>query len=341
MGVGLHAPTVRRRLLMATCAIALGSLASGCVYQASAVSALRSTPAAATVPRVLGVHPSTAPGKGGTQIIVLGQGFTPATAITVGGVHARVVSVRNPGAVLAIIPPGIGSEVVRAVTNVGVSAANSSSVVHFTNRVLVVGDSLGIDLGWGFTPSLDASHSLSVTDEAVGSSGLVRTDFYNWPAHLRADIAATHADVVVTMFGTNDQQVLGTPSGPAQPGTAAWNRAYAARVRQITAVVHDARATIVWVSLPRMGPRAWLSPQIVSDMVTLDGSVVSALPRAAFVNSWVVFTTPGGAYTPYVELAPNVWVLGHSGDEIHLTPAGATVIVDKAVHSLHRSLLGR
>jgi hypothetical protein len=290
------------------------------------------------VPRVLAVHPGTTRGKGGTTVLVLGRGFTAGTSITVGGRRARSVTLRNPRALYAVVAPGIGTEVVRAVNADGTSSANARSLLRFDTRVLVVGDSLGIDLGWGFTPVLDAHERLSMTDDAVGSSGLVRSDFYDWSAHLRTDIAATHPDVVVTMFGTNDQQAIRTPAGLLPPGTAAWNAAYASRVRQIASIVHHAGATLVWVGLPRMGPRTSLSTAFVAHLVALDRTVVATLHRATFVNAWLVFSTPSGAYTPYVELSPHVWVLGHSPDDTHLTTAGAAVIDAKVVGSVRRVL---
>ncbi|HEY8080920.1 MAG TPA: DUF459 domain-containing protein [Acidimicrobiales bacterium] len=291
-------------------------------------------------PRVLTVHPEVVPGRGGTTILIRGTGFTPSTVITVGGVRALVRLVRNSGAVYAITPRGVGTEIVRAVTSVGTSAANPGSVVHYANRVLVIGDSLGIDLAWGFTPTVDARDHLAVVDEAVGSSGLVRSDFYNWPAHLRSDLAATHPDVVVVLLGTNDQQVLGTSRGIANPGTPAWDKVYAARVRQLGTIIRRARVSLVWVSLPRMGPRAWLDPKFVARLVALDRSAVATIGQSVFVNSWLVFSTARGAYTPYVETAPHVWALGHAQDDIHLTPAGAAVIDAKALEGL-RMLLTR
>lgn len=291
-------------------------------------------------PRVLGVEPGTVRGMGGTRILVHGDGFSTGVRVTVGGVDAPVVEVRSEHTLVALAPAGIGSEIVRAVTAYGTSAANPRSVLHYVNRVLVVGDSLGIDLGWGFTPQLDEHNGLSAVDDAFMSSGLVRTDYYDWPAHLRADMAQVHPDVVVSLFGTNDQQAIGTARGLAEPDTPAWDRAYAARVRQIGAIVHAAGATLVWMSLPRMGPQSVLSQQYVADLVALDRGAVSRLPRTTFVDAWQVFTTPQGGYTPYVELAPRLWELGHAPDGTHLTPAGASVIdalgVASLDHLLHR-----
>jgi hypothetical protein len=327
----------RRRVVVASGVLALSGVLVGSVH-ADAASGPSRPSVTSEHPRVLAVHPGTTNGKGGKTILVLGRGFMHGTSITVGGRTAHVLSVRNPNAVYARAPRGFGTEEVRAVTKDGTSTTNARSVLHFDTRVLVVGDSLGIDLGWGFTPSLDASEHLVVTDDAVGSSGLVRSDFFDWTAHLRADIAVAHPDVVETLFGTNDEQAFRTSRGLVEPGTLAWDRAYSARVRQIASIVHRAGATLVWVGLPRMGPQSVLDHAFMAHLDALDRTVVGKLRRAIFVNAWAVFTTPRGAYTPYVEVAPHVWVDGHQPDGTHLTPSGANVIDTLAVEALRAKL---
>jgi hypothetical protein len=327
----------RRAALATCCALVVGGLLLASCTSASS-GTLRLPPATKIVPRVLRVSPGIVAGKGGGTVTIVGKGFVQGMAITIGGVDAPTVDVRNPDTAVAVVPPGIGTEIVRAVTAGGKSFSNPRSVLRYTNRVLVVGDSLGIDLGWGFTASLDAQANLVVADDSVGSSGLVRNDFYNWPAHLRADIAATHPDIVVTLFGTNDQQSIETAKGIFEPGTSAWDKAYASRVREITSLVHRAGATLVWVGLPRMGPQSVLDPQLTSEMISLDQSVVAPLHWGTFVNTWPLFTNAKGAYTPYVELSPGVFVLGHQPDGTHLTPDGAIVIDAKAVDALRAML---
>lgn len=292
------------------------------------------------VPRVLGIHPDVVRGKGGSTVVVHGSGFTSTTTVAVDGVRARVLSFRNSGALVVALPPGIGTEVVRARNSTGVSAANERSVVHFVTKVLVVGDSLGIDLGWGFTSALDARDGLSVTDLSVGSTGLVRTDYYDWPSHLRTELAQLRPDVVVTLFGTNDEQALPTSRGLAEPATAGWNRVYAARVRQIATIVHRAAIPLVWVGLPRMGPRSILSSVFVTDVIRLDRSTLAHEAGAVFVDTWGVFTTASGAYTPYVLVGPHDWALGHAADDTHLTPDGAAVMDAKAMNALRKLLTG-
>jgi hypothetical protein len=294
---------------------------------------------ASLVPQVLLVRPDLAPGKGATKVRLLGSGFVPGMAVTVGGARAQVLVVRSSGTAIAVLPAGIGSEVVRAVTRGGTSR-DARSVVHYDSRVLVIGDSLGIDLGWGFSGPLLAHDRLSVIDDAIGSSGLVRSDYYDWPQHLREDVAATRPDVVVAMFGANDQQAIETSKGLVQPGSLNWNRAYAARVRQIGSIVRSAGAALVWIGLPRMGEQSVVGPRFVSDLDALDRAVIATLPRAIFVGSWGVFTSAHGGYSPYVEAAPHDWVLGHAPDGTHLTPVGASVIDAMGIGALRRLLTG-
>lgn len=290
-------------------------------------------------PRVLGVRPGVLPGRGGVKIVVTGSGFTKGTRVTVGGAAARVVAVRSDKRLVAVAPRGVGIEIVRAITPGGTSIATPASRVRFNTRVLVVGDSLGIDLGWGFTSTLDRRYDLTtMVDDAVGSTGLVRSDYYDWPTHLRADIAKVRPDVVVTLFGTNDQQAFTTKGGDVEPNSGPWNRLYSAKIREVASIVRAAGATLVWVGLPRMGPQSVLSVAYVRDVIKLDQTVVAHLPDAVFVPTWPLFTTSRGAYTPYVETSPHVWQLGHAEDGTHLTPAGAQVIDLTSVTALWESL---
>lgn len=332
----------RGRLLVVACAIMLAALVVGFMaWPITPEAASGSRPADANViPQVLAVHPSVLPGKGGVRILVLGRGFVPGLRITVGGRPAVVRSVRSAGAAVAIVPPGIGTEVVRAMTPAGTSAVAPHAVVRFDTRLLIVGDSLGIDLGWGLPAPLGAREHVAVVDDAVGSSGLVRADYFNWPGHLRFDLAATHADVVVALFGTNDQQAIRTRSGFIEPGTAGWARVYAARVRQIAEIVHRAGAVLLWVGLPRMGPHSVVGARFVERLRALDRSVVAHLPDATFVDAWLLFTARDGTYAPYVEVSGRGRAPGHEPDGTHLTPAGASAIDARAIDAL-RALLMR
>lgn len=290
------------------------------------------------VPHVAAVKPSVVRGRGGARLVLTGSGFDATTTVTVGGHTANVVSRVGSHELIAIAPAGFGAELVRAIDDGRASAAARGAMLHYATSILIVGDSLGIDLGWGFGPSLTTTDDLAFVDDSVGSSGLVRSDFYDWPAHLRAEIAKVHPDVVMTLFGTNDEQAIVTGGTIAEPLTPTWDARYAQRVRAIWSLVRASGATLLWVGLPRMGPGSVLSPTFVEGLIRLDRRTLSTERRTVFVDVWGLFTGAHGAYDPYVEVAPHVYELGHAPDGTHLTTAGATAIDEAAMAALARVL---
>jgi len=65
------------------------------------------------------------------------------------------------------------------------SAANPLDVV-------VIGDSIGIDLGQPLTNDLIGTGVVSATLDGKIDTGLSRPDYFNWPAELQADLAIHH-----------------------------------------------------------------------------------------------------------------------------------------------------
>lgn len=277
------------------------------------------------VPMVRSVRPASGAARGGTRVIVQGSGFVPGSRLLVGNHPARVVEVKNPHTLYGIIPPGFGMQEIRVVTTNGASVPTKSVRFDYRSKILVIGDSLGIDLGWGFTSSLPDGRYLSVTDDAVGSTGLVRSDYYNWPSKLKKELHSLHPTVVVALFGANDQQPISTKHGIAEVGTRAWTRAYGAKVRQLVAIVVSSGALMAWVGVPRMGPRADVSQRFVIQVNAVDQAALRTTTRGGFVSLAKLFTTRSGSYTSYVRVG-GVSVLGRQPDEVHLTPSGASAI---------------
>lgn len=234
-----------------------------------------------------------------------------------------------------MVPPGFGSLALRVATPGGGSNATPSTRFTYVSTVLVIGDSLGIDLEWGF-PTDDPS--LMVTDDAVVSTGLVREDFYDWPAHLQADLAAVRPTIVIALFGANDHQAIVTAHGTYEPGTGAWNAAYEGRVRQLRSIVASNGAFLAWVGLPRVAPTADVPEAFVATIDQLDAAAMRNAPDGTFVSTSSLFTTATGAYTPLVQVSRHVVEIGHTPDGIHLTTAGATVVDARALEAIARHL---
>jgi IPT/TIG domain len=59
-------------------------------------------------PMVTSVSPATGPGSGGTEVTIVGSGFTGATAVAFGGANASSFSVDSDTQITAVTPPGLG-----------------------------------------------------------------------------------------------------------------------------------------------------------------------------------------------------------------------------------------
>ena len=97
-------------------------------------------------------------------------------------------------------------------------------------RLLVVGDSLGIDFGQPLVNDLAATDVVSAVLDGHIDTGLARPDYFDWQSELQADLARYQPQVVVVFIGANDPQNFIDGGTALTYGTPAWNAAYAKRV---------------------------------------------------------------------------------------------------------------
>ncbi len=75
-------------------------------------------------------------------------------------------------------------------------------------RAMVVGDFMAGALAKGLAEAYSENPNVVVIDATSGSSGLVRDDFYDWPAKLPGLVEQQKPDVILVMIGGNDRQTL-------------------------------------------------------------------------------------------------------------------------------------
>jgi hypothetical protein len=189
-------------------------------------------------------------------------------------------------------------------------------------RVLVLGDSLGIDLGDVLVNGLDATGVAQATLDGEVATGLTRPDYFNWPAELAADLPKDTPQVVVVMIGANDAQDL--PGPPDVPfGTPAWDATYRARVASFMAEATSQGAKVIWVGMPPMQ-----DPGLSAAMAHIDGLVQQAAqhnPNVDYVPSATVIGTPAGQYAPYL-VVNGQEVNVREPDGTHIAPGGAQLL---------------
>jgi len=203
-------------------------------------------------------------------------------------------------------------------------------------RVLIVGDSLGIDMGGPLQNDLANTGVVTATLDARESTGLTRPDYFNWPVELQGDLASARPQVVVIMMGANGPQDF--PGPPDIPFTSpAWNVMYAQRVAAFMQLAGSGGATVIWVGMPPMQ-----NPQLSAEMSDVDAvdqqQAALVHPPVNFLSSWTLLGTAQGAYAPFITNSAGEVVNVRTPDGIHLTPAGGEVLSQLVLNFLRGPL---
>ncbi len=203
-------------------------------------------------------------------------------------------------------------------------------------RVLVIGDSIGIDLGQPLVADLSATGVATATLDGRIDTGLARPDYFNWPVELGVDLANDRPQLVVVMMGANDPQSLVGPDGSIGYGSPGWSTAYGRRVRTFIDEAKAAGAHVLWVGMPPMA-----QSNLNAGMQVLDSVVqaqVSADPGSTYLASTDVLSDGHGNYTAYLPDSSGAEVNIRTPDGIHLSPSGGERLSQAVLASLRTSL---
>ena len=199
-------------------------------------------------------------------------------------------------------------------------------------RVLIVGDSIGIDLGDALQPDLAQTGVVSAGLDGRVSTGLTRPDYFNWPAELTADIKSQNPQVVVIMIGANDaQDFLGPPDVPYT--SPQWNALYAQRVAQFMQIAQSGGATVVWVGMPPMQD-AGLNAQMSDVNAVVQQQAAKTHPSVVYLSTDRSLGTAQGGYTAFVTNGAGQVVNVRTPDGTHLTPGGGQVAAQQVIAEL-------
>jgi hypothetical protein len=191
--------------------------------------------------------------------------------------------------------------------------------------ILDVGDSLGEDLGLGLYYTQGTNPLVKIIQAAHGDSGIARPDFYNWPAHLEAELQEYHPQIVTILIGGNDAQNFLVNGEPVVFGSPQWRTVYTERVALIMDETIAAGAKMLWVGLPIMQV-----PSFGAAMQTLNAiyQAQSLLhPGVQFLSTWSLFSNAQGQYTVYLKNSSGQTVLARDSDGVHIAPPGGCDIV--------------
>jgi hypothetical protein len=165
-------------------------------------------------------------------------------------------------------------------------------------KLWVVGDSF-VEL---FGPALaNAGHNTGVVTTEVDFrfiSGLVRFDYFDWPAHMTQRLPEVQPDAMVIMFGGNDGQPLWWEGEELQPDTPPWLEAYHVLVGEAMDTALTGTTRVYWVGLPIMRSEEFTQRVLRFNQVYREEA--AKRPGVTYVDIFDLFKDENGQYSTYL-----------------------------------------
>jgi len=129
-------------------------------------------------------------------------------------------------------------------------------------------------------------------------SGLVRSDYFDWPAHITQRLPEVLPDAVVVMFGGNDGQPLTWQGTELQPDTPEWLEVYHGLVGEAMDVLLTGTTRVYWVGLPIMRDDRFTQRAIGFNRVYEEEA--AERPGVVYVSIFDLFKDENGEYSTYL-----------------------------------------
>jgi hypothetical protein len=168
------------------------------------------------------------------------------------------------------------------------------------------------------------------------STGLVRPDFFNWPAQLQAKIKGFDPGAVAVMFGANDNQAVQTSSGKVhQFGTDGWKKEYRKRVQDVIGLLFQGGVRrVYWIGQPVMPESSY------NGQVRLMNEIYSDVAEKTFgvhyIDAYRLFSNGSGQYAQYLPDADGRMEKVREEDGEHLTYVGGLRVAQAVLDEIKK-----
>jgi hypothetical protein len=186
-------------------------------------------------------------------------------------------------------------------------------------RVVVAGDSTAKSLGEELQKAVTDLPELRVVVEGKVSTGLARSDYFNWGARLAELVEQDDPEVVLFMVGANDGQSILDGDGTivAQFDRPNWEEEYRRRIAGIMDLAHGGARRMIWVGEPNVGTGN------VQRAIQIGNRLAE---EEAAKRSWVTYfdvaelvAGPDGSYAEFITLPDGSTARCYAGDGVHLS----------------------
>jgi hypothetical protein len=191
--------------------------------------------------------------------------------------------------------------------------------------VALAGDSMmAVGLSAELMREASGDKNLRIVKAFRSGTGLARPEVFNWMDEYPAMLGTEKPDVVIVAIGANDGQGFVVDGKVLPYGSEDWRKVYQGRLAEFLAMVGAGGARVVWVGLPPM--RGHIYNEKIADLNRIAYTVVSQSPRATWWNPASYVGDDAGKFREYATLANGKTMRIRSGDGIHLSDEGASLL---------------
>lgn len=237
---------------------------------------------------------------------------------------------RSPGPRIISVPQRIRAPARRVLQPSADAAALGAETerrpkVDPTSFIFVMGDTLGELLGAGLDDALGDVPTAAVIRRTRADSGLVRSDFHDWPRVAREVLATERVTAAVILLGANDRQPLREGELVHEPLSDRWRELYRDRIDALVQAFTERQVPLIWVGAPPMQ-----NGRLTADLVTINEIFRQRVERAGaiYVDLWPGFVDAENRYSAIGPDLSGQMARLRTGDGVHFTRSGAR----KAAH---------
>ncbi|EJF81326.1 Protein of uncharacterised function (DUF459) [Candidatus Bartonella washoeensis] len=161
-------------------------------------------------------------------------------------------------------------------------------------RILVIGDFVASVVANELRKLFIDDNDIIIINNAVPSSGLVRTDHTSWKSNIPELIDKNKPDAIVMIIGANDNQPIIGSHGVLSTLQPEWMDIYKQRIIEVTASLHNSGKPWIW-----MGQPAFESNNLTQKIQIFNELYKNATEAAGgyFVNIWDGFIDAQGQFS--------------------------------------------
>jgi hypothetical protein len=202
-----------------------------------------------------------------------------------------------------------------------------------TCKVLLIGDSLGNNLGYGMISQVTYKKDLILTRKAKASTGLSNPWFYNWHNNQAAFLKEYKPNLVIVFLGANDRQNYVINGVTQTFGTTSWKNTYRSNIKKLATAATKSGAYVLWVGMPIMKPFNYAKGEtLIDEQFAL---TVPKVPGATYLPTRAFTADAAGNYRQIANVNGKPMTI-RGDDGIHFSSMGQNVIATYVINAINR-----